>query len=109
MRSCVWVRDLRVASLHFAESVFLLVAKADLILFLSFLISLMFLPPRILDWCAKQNVKQKLKNPMILNAWVSPGKARGEPEARLAPKAVSQGGTAVTAQTGGDHFTMTEL
>ena len=44
MRFCVWVRDLRVASLHPAESVFLLVDAADLIFFLSFLISL------ILSW-----------------------------------------------------------
>lgn len=78
MRSCVWVRDLRVASLHFAESVFLLVAKADLILFLSFLISPMFLPPRILDWCVKKNVKQKLKNPMIVSRWKSPDRGQGE-------------------------------
>jgi len=83
MRSCVWVRDLRVASLHFAESVFLLVAKAELILFLSFLISLMFLPPRILDWCAKKNVKQKLKNPMIVCRWKSPGRGQGESPIRM--------------------------
>lgn len=48
MRSCVWVRDLRVASLHFAESVSLLVATPDLIMFLFFLISLMWLPPHLL-------------------------------------------------------------
>jgi len=37
MRSWLWVRDLRVASFHFAESVFLLVATAVLMLFLCFL------------------------------------------------------------------------
>ena len=98
MRSCEWVRDLRVASLHPAESVFLLVVKSDLILFLSFLISLIlscFVTSRSESHCSGTYLDiyyttvsigmsiRNLKNQINTAEWLSPGNAKGEADKKI--------------------------